>query len=73
MFLGRYLPVSWVLCDRRISLRVKGKVYKGYIYKTSNDVRCRDMGSEESTREKVGCGRNEDDKIKGKKVKAVFI
>ena len=25
--------------------------------KTSNDVRCRDMGSEESTRE-VGCGGN---------------
>ena len=24
--------------------------------KTSNDVRCRDLGSEESTREEVGCG-----------------
>ena len=28
--------------------------------KTSNDVRCRDLGSEESTREEVGCGGNED-------------
>ena len=27
--------------------------------KTSNDVRCRDLGSEESTRE-VGCGGNEE-------------
>ena len=32
-------------------------------YKTSNDVRCRDMGSEESTEEEVGCGRNEDVKM----------
>ena len=28
--------------------------------KTSNDIRCRDLGSEESTREEVGCGGNED-------------
>ena len=28
--------------------------------KTSNDVRCRDLGSEESTIEEVGCGGNED-------------
>ena len=28
--------------------------------KTSNDVRGRDLGSEESTREEVGCGGNED-------------
>ena len=28
--------------------------------KTSNDVRCRDVGSEESTLEEVGCGGNED-------------
>ena len=27
--------------------------------KTSNCVRCRDVGSEESTREEVGCGGNE--------------
>ena len=28
--------------------------------KTSNDVRCRDLCSEESAREEVGCGGNED-------------
>ena len=33
-------------------------------YKTSNDVRCRDLGSEESTIEEVGCGGNEDVKAK---------
>ena len=31
--------------------------------KTSNDVWCRDLGSEESTREEVGCGGNEDVKM----------
>ena len=31
--------------------------------KTSTDVRCRDVGSEESTREEVGCGANEDVKM----------
>ena len=31
--------------------------------KTSNDVRCRYVGSEESTREEVGCGGNEDVKM----------
>ena len=51
--------VSGILYDRRISLRVKGKVYKT-VDKTSNNVRCRDVGSEESTREEVGCGGNED-------------
>ena len=30
---------------------------------TSNDVRYRDMGSEESTREEVGCDENEDVKM----------
>ena len=33
--------------------------------KTSNDVRGRDLGSEESTREEVGCGGNEDVKMDG--------
>ena len=33
--------------------------------KTSNDVRCRDLGSEESTREEVGYGGNEDVKMDG--------
>ena len=31
--------------------------------KTSNDVRGRDLGSEEGTREEVGCGGNEDVKM----------
>ena len=31
--------------------------------KTSNDVRCRDLGSEENTTEEVGCGGNEDVKM----------
>ena len=31
--------------------------------KTSNDIRCSELGSEESTREEVGCGRNEDVKM----------
>ena len=47
--------VSGIMCARRISLRVKGKVYK-----TSNGVQCRDVGSDESTREEVGCCGNED-------------
>ena len=46
--------ISGILCDRRISLRVKGNIQDSC--KTSNDVRCRDVGSEESTREEVGCG-----------------
>ena len=33
------------------------------ICKTSNDVRCRDMGSGETTREEVGFGGNEDVKM----------
>ena len=53
--------VSGILCDRRISLRVKGTIQDGC--NTSNDVRCRDMGCEESTREEVGCGGNEDVKM----------
>ena len=32
-------------------------------FKTSNDVRGRDLGSEESAREEVGCGGNEDVKM----------
>ena len=31
--------------------------------KTSNDVRGRDLGSEERTREEVGCGGNDDVKM----------
>ena len=53
--------VSGILCDRRISLRVKGKVYK-------TDARPEmmfgaELGSEESTREEVGCGGNDDVKM----------
>ncbi len=52
--------ISGILCDRRIRFRVKGKVYKTVVTcKTGNDVRCRDVGNEESTREEVGCGGNE--------------
>ena len=32
-------------------------------HKSSNDVQCRYMGSEESTRAEVGCGGNEDVKM----------
>ena len=53
--LKNWKRVSGILCDPRISFRVKGRVIL-----VSNDVRCRDMGSEESTREEVGCGENED-------------
>ena len=53
---------SGVLWDRRI----RGKVYIQDGCRTSNDVRCRDMGSEEITmREEVGCGGNEDGWIGG--------
>ena len=46
-----------ILCDRRIRLRVKGETIRGGC-KTSNDVRCRDIGSEESTRDEVGYSGN---------------
>ena len=55
--------VSGILCDGRISLTVKGKVYKTVVRPAIDDVRCRDLGSEESTREEVGCGGNEDVKM----------
>ena len=52
-------------------MRYKNKIIRLVVHytntqdgcKTSNDVWCRDMGSEESTIEEVGCGRNEDDKM----------
>ena len=50
-----------ILCDRRISLSQGESIQDSC--KTSNDVRCRDLGSEESTREEVGCGGNEDVKM----------
>ena len=51
--------VSGILCDRRIS---QGESIQDSC-KTSNDVRGRDLGSEEITREEVGCGGNEDVKM----------
>ena len=46
------------MCDRRISLRIKGKVYKT----VARRAMMYGAGAiEESTREDVGCGGNEDD------------
>ena len=53
--------VPGILCDRRISLSQGESIQDGC--KTSNDVRGRDMGREESTREEVGCGGNDDVKM----------
>ena len=55
--------ISRILCDRRISLRVKGKVYKRVVRPAMMYSTCRDVGSQESTREEVGCGGNEDVKM----------
>ena len=52
------------MCDRRIRLRVKGRVdHIQDSCKTNNDVRRRNMGNDESAREEVGCGGNEDVKM----------
>ena len=52
--------VSGILCDRRMSLRIKGKVYKTVV----RPAMMYSAGAiEESTREAVGCGGNEDVKI----------
>ena len=52
--------VSGILGDRRISLRVKGKVYKT----VARPAMMYGAGTiAESTREEVGCGGNEDVKI----------
>ena len=40
--------ISGILCDRRITLRVKGKVYKT-VLRPAMMYGCRDVGSEEST------------------------
>ena len=53
----KWKRITGVQCDRRISLMVRGKC------KTNNDVRCRDMGSEASTRKGGGCGGNQDIKM----------
>ena len=54
--------VSGILCDGRIRLRVKGKVYKTVV-RPAMMYGARDLGSEESTSEEVGCGGNEDVKM----------
>ena len=52
--------VSGILCDRRISLRIKGNVYETVV----RPAMMYGAGAiEESTREYVGCGGNEDVKI----------
>ena len=53
--LKNWKRISGILCDRRISFRVKGGSIQDSC-KTGNFVRCRDVGNEESTREEVGCG-----------------
>ena len=55
--------ISGISCDRRISLRIRGKVYKTVVRPAMMYLRGRDLGSEESTREEVGCGGNEDVKM----------
>ena len=49
--------VSGILCDRRISLSQGESIQDSC--KTSNDVWCRDLGSEESTIDEAGCGGND--------------
>ena len=51
-----------ILCDRRIHFKSQWESIQDSC-KTGNDVRCRDVGNEESTREEVGCGGNEDVKM----------
>ena len=55
------------------SVRPKNKFEIEGESKTSNDVRCRDIGSEESTREEVGRGGNEDVEIKLKRFRNEII
>ena len=43
-----------VLCDRRMNVNIKGKVYR----KTATGVRGRDMGIEEGTGKEIGGRRN---------------
>ena len=52
--------VSGILCDRRISLRIKGKVYKTVVRPT---MMYGAGAIEEIPREEVGCGGNEYVKI----------
>ena len=40
--------VSGVLCDRRMNVKIKGKVYRTVV-RAVTDVRSRDMGVEEGT------------------------
>ena len=51
--------VSGVLCDRRMNVNIKGKVYRTVRGNTSTDVRGRDMGVEEGTGKQIGGRRNQ--------------
>ena len=53
--IGYYVRPNNTFESQRESVQDSGK--------TSNDARCRDVGSEESTREQVECGGNEDVKM----------
>ena len=54
--------VSGILCDRIISLRVNGKVYKTVV-RPAMMYDAETWAVKKSTREDVGCGRNEDVKM----------
>ena len=51
--------VSGVLCDGKMNVKIKGKVYIQDGGKTGTDVRGRYMGVEEGTGKEVGGRRNE--------------
>ena len=51
--------VSGVLGDRRMNVKIKGKMYRTVVLKTSTGVQGRDMGVEEGTGKEIGGRRNE--------------
>ena len=55
---NKWKRVSGVLCDRRMNVKIKGKVNRTVV-STSTDVRGRDMGVEEGTGKEIGGRRNE--------------
>ena len=54
--------VSGILCDRRISLRVKGKVYKTVV-RPAMMYGAETWAVKKAPREEVGCSGNEDVKM----------